>query len=899
MTRKTRRKRLCRQAKQAGRTHARQTNPTSTARGTSPWMTVGVLVASAALTTAQSNTASAAEVDRRGGGYPAGRRQQLTRSLGSLPGSLDPRLDAIHEVLTPSAWSLLDSGRLGAFQGPGPSQDPQTRRFDIQPGPLGDVLNRFEKVTGVKAVLSIEQIGTIQSPGVVGLYTIEGALQALLEGTSVTFRLTGPDTAALELAGRSESVDVTGRAPTAIVSSPKYTAPLREIPQTIAVIPRKVIEEQGLTTLSDALRNVPGITLQAGEGGGASNTAGDMFNLRGFNAANSLFVDGVRDDGLVSRDVYNLEQIEVFMGPTGSDVGRGTAAGYVNLESKAPRLNSDATALLSYGSADQKRMTADVNHAIPLGAPGTWLNRSALRLNVLWQESGVPGRDVVTQERRAVAPSLALGLDTPTRVTLAAQVMRQDNVPDYGIPGAAWDEPLTPTTVLAPGPVDPTNYYGSIGYDFDKARQDSYTARVEHDVNPLVTLRNQTRYNNAERDAVITAIQNPAAFDPLTNKVTLARQGNERENTMISNQTTGVARFTTGRLRHASTFGLEYSSEEQVAPVIAGLGTRAPADIFTPNPLDPVLGYAPAHTGASTTGKTNTVGVFAFDTLDLGRKWQVSGGLRAERYETAFRTIDAAGLPTTDLSASDVIMSGKAAVLYKATAAGNVYVSYGSTVTPPGTANFTLSAQANNQNNPNVKPQESTNYEVGSKWDFANGRLSLNTAVFRTENRNVIFTVDATAIPPIYNQDDSQRVNGLSLGSVGRITSAWDLFANFAYLDSALDTQNDANRGKRLTLTPKYSTSIWTTYRLPFKLTVGGGLRATDKVYINAANTIQSPGYQLIDGLVGYEVNNNLSLRLNLSNLTDERYIRNVNNNGGRFNPGQPRAVLLTSSLTF
>ena len=144
-------------------------------------------------------------------------------------------------------------------------------------------------------------------------------------------------------------------------------------------------------------------------------------------------------------------------------------------------------------------------------------------------------------------------------------------------------------------------------------------------------------------------------------------------------------------------------------------------------------------------------------------------------------------------------MSGKAGVLFKATAAGNVYFSYGSTVTPPGTANFTLSAQANNQNNPNVKPQESTNYEVGSKWDFANGRLSLNTAIFRTENRNVIFTVDATAIPPIYNQDDSQRVNGVSVGSIGRITTAWEVFANFAYLDSVLDTQNDANRGKRLT----------------------------------------------------------------------------------------------------
>jgi catecholate siderophore receptor len=864
-------------------------------------MTVGVLMASAALTTVHSTTASAAEVDRRGGGYPAGRRQQLTRSLGSLPELSDPRLDTIHEVLTPSAWPLLDSERLGAFQGPGPSQDPQTRRFDIQPGPLGDVLDRFEKATGVKAVLSIEQIGTIQSPGVVGLYTIEGALQALLEGTSVTFRLTAPDTAALELAGRSESVDVTARPPVAVVSSPKYVVPMREIPQTIEVIPRSVIEQQAVTTLSDALRNVPGITLQAGEGGGASNTAGDMFNLRGFNASNSIFVDGVRDDGLISRDVYNLEQVEVFMGPTGTDVGRGTAAGYVNLQSKAPTLNSGTSAFFSYGSADQKRLTVDFDQRLPIGAPGSWLNRSAIRLNGLWQEGGVPGRDdVVTQERQAIAPSLALGIGTRTRVTLSAQIMRQDNLPDYGIPGAAWDEELlAPTTVIAARPVDSTNYYGSVGFDYDDASQDAYTGRIEHDVNARLTLRNQTRYQRAEREAVITAIQNPAAFDAATQRVTLARQGSLRENRIMSNQTTGISRFSTGSVSHASSFGLEINSEEQDAPVLGGLGTRPAVDIYAPNPFDPVAGYAPARTGASTTGKTNTVAVFAMDTIDLGRKWQVNGGVRAEHYETTFRTVDAVGVVTADLGGSDVIMSGKAGVLYKASAAGNLYASVGTSVAPPGTANFALNAQVNNQNNPNVEPQESTNYEVGGKVDVAGGRLSLNAAVFRTENRNVIFTVDATTIPPLYNQDDSQRVNGLSLGAIGRVNGNWDVLANFAYLDSSLETQADANRGNRLTLTPKYSASVWTAYRLPRNLTVGGGLRATDEVFINAANTIKSPGYFLVDGLVEYPVNRNLTFRLNLTNLTDNVYIRNVNNNGGRFNPGQPRAAILTSNVTF
>jgi catecholate siderophore receptor len=868
MTRKALRKKRRRQAQQLP--------PRPAARGGAPWIAVGAFVASATLT----SPVSAAEARPRSSG--AWHRQSI---IAAVLRESEFRGRRFH----PEAFAML-----------GAAQEPQPRRFDIPPGPLVEVLNTFEAVAGIEVGLSLESIGTIQSPGVKGVFTVERALEELLAGTSVTFRMESPTRAVLEIRTQAESVQVTGSAPTAVVSSPKYVVPMREIPQTIEVIPRGVLEQQAVTTLSDALRNVPGITLQAGEGGGASNTAGDMFNLRGFNASNSIFVDGVRDDGLVSRDVYNLEQVEVFMGPTGTDVGRGTAAGYVNMQSKSPTLRSATSALFSYGTADQKRLTVDVDHALALGEPGSWLSRSAVRLNGLWQEGGVPGRDIVNQERQAIAPSFALGIGTPTRVTLAAQIMRQDNVPDYGIPGAAWDEePLAPTTVIAARPVDSNNYYGSVGFDYDHASQDSYTGRIEHDVNARLTLRNQTRIQRARREAVITTIQNPAAFDPATQKVTLARQGNDRENSIVSNQTAGIGRFTTGGLAHASTFGLEINSEEQDAPVLGGLGTRAATDIYSPNPFDPVLGYAPGQTGASTTGRTNTVGLYAFDTVDLGRKWQVNGGIRAEYYDTTFRTVDAAGAVTADLGGSDVITSGKAGVLYKASETGNLYASVGTSVTPPGTANFTLSAQANNQNSPNVDPQESTNYEVGAKWDLAGGRLSLNAAVFRTENRNVIFTIDATTIPPLYNQDDSQRVSGLSLGTIGRVTGNWDVLANFAYLDSSLETQNDANRGKRLTLTPKYSASVWTSYRLPRNITVGGGIRATDEVFINAANTIKSPGYVLADGLVEYAVNRNFTLRLNLTNLTDNVYIRNVNNNGGRFNPGQPRAALVTSNVTF
>jgi len=771
-------------------------------------------------------------------------------------------------------------------------------QYAIDPGPLGDLLERFEHVSGVKVTLAIEALAVIQSGGVSGRLSVEEALDQLVSGTSLSVRLTSPGVALVDIAEQAESVEVTAAAPG--VQSPKYQVPLRDIAQTIAVIPRAVMDEQGATTLSEALRNVPGITLQAGEGGGSSNTAGDMFNMRGFNASNSLFVDGVRDDGLISRDVFNLEQVEVFLGPTGSDIGRGTAAGYVNMTTKTPQAGSAYSATFSGGTAEESRLSADVNWGRPMNHQANWASRSAFRLNMLWQDSGVPGRDEVSHESRAVAPSLALGLGTTTRVTLAAQIMRQDNVPDYGIPGAAWlDEPLTLTTERAAAPVDQSNFYGSIGYDYDKGRQNSYTARVEHDVNRHLTLRNQTRYNKTHREAIVSVAQNVAAFNPATNLVTISRQGNERENNVVSNQTNISARFSTGGLRHATNVGIEVSLEEQFAPALSGLGTRAPVDIFNPNPRDPVIGFAPARTGAFSHGDSSTVAVYGFDSVELNDRWQVSGGLRWEHYDTRFESKDAAGLTTAELHGADGLVSGKASLLYRINNAGNAYVAYGTSVTPPGNANFTLSAQPNNQNNPNVDPQESTNFEVGTKWDFGDGRLSLNGAAFRTKNTNVIFTVDATAVPPIYNQDDGQLVKGVTLGAMGRLTDRWEVFANLGFLDSEQQSQNAANNGRQLTLTPKWSSSIWSTYSFPIGLSFGGGIRHTDEVWINAANTIRSPGYHLVDALTEYEVNEHLSLRLNIYNLTNESYIRNVNNNGGRYNPGHPRSALLTSHVKF
>jgi catecholate siderophore receptor len=776
-------------------------------------------------------------------------------------------------------------------------QLPGVSRFDIAPGPLADVIKAFEKVTGYTVTLADPALGEIASPGVAGVVSADQAMAQLLNGTGVSARESGLRQFTLSLGGVSESLDVTAATR---VASVRYARPVSETPQSIQVIPRQVMEAQGVTTLSEALRNVPGISLQAGEGGGASNTSGDMFNLRGFSANNSIFVDGVRDDGLIARDVFNLEQVEVFLGPTGTDVGRGTAAGYVNMTTKTPNVVDRYAGMVTVGTADQRRVSVDLNQAVPFGDAGSWTQGTAFRLNALVQDSGVPGRDEVRLRTQAVAPSLALGLGTHTRIAAGGQFTHQDNTPDYGIPGAAWpDGPLAPTGSVTPRPVDQSNYYGSPDVDYDEVRQRSAFARVEHDLGTGIQLRSQVRHNRTHREALISAIQNVAAYAPETGLVTIARQGSERDNRITSSQTSLSALARAGRTSHALVGTLEIARESQFAPALTGLGTRAPVDIYAPDPFDPVADVDVRRSGAFSDGDASTVALSVFDTVDVGSRLQITGGLRVERYGATFLARDAAGVATTDVEVDDTLLSGKVGALYKLTSQGNAYVSFGTTKTPPGTANFTLSAQPNNQNNPNVDPQESRHLEAGSKWDFYGSRLSLTGAAFRTKNSNVIYTVDAAAVPPIFNQDDAQQVTGASLGVAGRIHRSWDVTANIAWLDSENRSQNPANAGRRLTLTPAFSGSVWTTWTTPWRLALGGGVRFTDEVYVNAANTIRTPGYRIVDAMATYDVSRQLSLRLNVYNLTNETYIRNINNNGGRYNPGHPRTATLTASFGF
>ncbi len=784
-----------------------------------------------------------------------------------------------------AAGALVASTAVGAKGAPqqaqqAPNQPPQagqvgpiagsatTFLFQIPANPLDSVLEDFERITGWDVSLVDDQISGLQSPGVSGQYSAEGALSRLLNGVGVAYELTSPTAATLRIDTISTTVNVRA-VPTP--SSPKYTQPLRDTPQTISIVPRAVIEEQGAQSLTDVLRNVPGLTVAAGEGG---SPAGDNLTLRGFNARNDIFVDGVRDIGAQSRDAFNLEQVEVVKGPQSAMTGRGSSGGSINLVSKAPGVGRFFSGSFQFGTYKLARGTADVN--VPLN------DRTAFRLNLLGHKSGVPGRNAVDSERWGAAPSLAFGLGTPTRFTLSYYKLRQDNVSDYGIPWVPADHNVLAAYRDQPAPVPRDTFYGFKDRDRERLDADLGTVRAEHDFNDGVTFRNQFRYGETNRNSIAS----PPRFDsPDTTLIRREMRAWLNDDTVIDNQSDVTARFTTGKARHNLVVGTAFTRENNTR------GNRSDPNSLTtllnPNPDDVYEGVITVSPiVGDLTG--NTQAVYAFDTVSFGRYVQVNGGFRGERFA-------ADGLTNTGdpIDTVSKMLSTRAGLVFRPVNAGSLYVSYGTSFNPA----FEGLGFVSGDNDPNLDPEKTYTAEVGTKWDLVGGRLLLAGALFNVTKTNAR-TPGILPDDPPQVLDGRQRVRGAELSATGNLTAAWTVFSAYTLLDSRVVESNTPDQiGNRFPQTPKHAFSSWTTYAFPWRVTLGGGLRYVGRRYNNVSNVRSVDGYWMVDAMAQVPVSEWLDLRANLTNAANEYYFERVG--GGHVVPGASRALVVTANLRF
>jgi catecholate siderophore receptor len=699
------------------------------------------------------------------------------------------------------------------------------------------------------------------------------------------------------------------------VDSAKFTQPLLETPQTVTVVRKEVILQQGAASLTDTLRNVPGITFQLGENG--NTQSGDTIFMRGFDAQNAIFLDGIRDSSPAVRDVFNLEQVEVFKGPAGADNGRGATSGYINLVSKLPTATSASSGTLAYGTNERRRLTADWNQAIG--------ETSAFRLNAMGQGGGVAGRDFIERESWAIAPSFALGLGTDTRFYAFAQHVEQDNTPDGAVPTIGISD-WANDTLLAAAPdaptVDEETFYG-LSSDFEDIQADMLSLRVEHDFSDNTTLRNSTRYSRTEQERLLTtALQAPivsTTADPSTWTLNRSRHGSFRENELLTNQTNIITRFATGSIQHSLATGVEFIYESQYTPTMGGFGTLAPTNLYNPN-RNGEFTVAPGPivpTGTFNDGNTVTSAVYAFDTWELSPKWEITTGLRFEHYDTE---TDGVTVTTTNnvstttasrVSVTDNLLSWKVAALYKPTVTSSVYAAVANSYKPPGSDNFTLTAaNATNANNSSVDPQKALNLELGTKWDLLNGRLAATAALFHSTNENDLVRSDVD--PNFVIQYGEREVKGIELGLVGQVTDAWQISAGVTRQDTEVTEGSipasggpSTQTGADINFSPKLSATLWTTYRIIPSLTVGGGARhiSTSSRSVSnipiTAGVFELPSFTVVDLYANYQATQNIGIQLNAYNIFDEDYVAMINNSGQRYNAGIPLSYLATVNFTF
>jgi catecholate siderophore receptor len=650
--------------------------------------------------------------------------------------------------------------------------------------------------------------------------------------------------------------------------------PVQDIPQSITIVPRQIIEEQAATTLRDALRNVTGIGIAAGEGGGAQ---GDNFTLRGFSARNDMYLDGVRDQGTFFRDTFNIEAVEVLKGPASIYFGRGSTGGIINQVSKAPRLEGFYDGTASGGSGPYFRGTADINQQL---SPTI-----ALRVNAMAQHADIVDRDHVKVTRQGFAPTLTLGLGTPTQMTFSYFFQHEDNIPDYGYP-FFHGEPVR---------VNRDTWYGLTKDDYEKTDANIGTVSLNHRFSDALNLRSAFRYSNVRRDLDVSIPQTicaaPTTCGPGAIITGINRSRPERHTTegIADSQTDLTARFDTFGFGHTLSSGIELSWEtfDNLRYASTGPATTLnnPNNGQTPNPK--TLGVK-AFTNAA------GFGIYAADQIALHEWFDIIGGLRWD-YFSADQQNKLPG--QVDFDSTDKMLSYRGGLVFHPTPQQSYYFSYATAFNPSAEG---LTLAVNNQATP---PEKNEIFEIGSKFLLMGGALTLQGALFTIEKTNARTTDPILGVQVL---DGKQRSRGVEFSAAGRILPGWNVFTGYTFLDAKILKSKDVQtvegvpipvQGKVPQNVPKYSGTLWTTYDFLDKWQVGGGPTYVGSRFANNSNANEVPGYVRWDATVAYNFTERIQCRLNAQNFTNKHYIESVH--PSHVVPGAGRTFIASTFFRF
>ncbi|MFM0290359.1 TonB-dependent receptor [Paraburkholderia megapolitana] len=680
---------------------------------------------------------------------------------------------------------------------------------------------------------------------------------------------------------------------------------VKEMPQTVNVIPHELIEQQKATSLEQILKNVPGITIATGEGNGGQN--GDQFKIRGLSAKGDIYIDGLRDFGAYRRDSFDTESVQVIKGPSGDSFGVGSIGGLINQTSKQARLKSATSIEQSGGSGSTYRTTVDSN--IKLG------DTTAVRVNGMYQNGNTPDRDNVKDNRAGVAIDFGTGIGTHTEWHLGYSYLRRDGVPDYGMPTAqgadGFYRPILEYNV--PGLDSSTSYVRNT--DRDKSDTHIVSSLFTKKLDNGIQIDNDTRFTFYERDFSST---HPAAVSSSNLKKLLAGQNLAlpygadggvvylQRGLGVQNVTTAKAEFNLGALRNRAVFGLDMNYQRDHRDQGTWTGRVNNQTVVNPQYQMPP-GWSLSYGNTTRDAQSSDIGVFANDRIWLTQQFSLLGNLRWDYFRSKYWT-SAASLTGGTASSSKV--SPGISAIWEPTKDAMFYTSFSRTYRPIGT-DIALAVGGRQSEVPtngvDSVPERSDTVEVGTKLDFLNKRLGVTAALFQTrKSRSYAIEPDTGELSPGFSDNgEGYRIRGVELGLSGRITENWSANIAYAYLNGMVNEASAATSiGKTAPGVSNNNMTVWTSYLvphslipLPGRLTVGGGLQYASGYWVNSANTARVPENFSLDGMVGYE-QGPYRISLNLYNLTDHLNYQSAFSTS-RAVPASRRTFLLSAGAKF
>jgi catecholate siderophore receptor len=625
------------------------------------------------------------------------------------------------------------------------------------------------------------------------------------------------------------------------LASPKFPEPIVNTPRSITVLTQEVLRDKDATSLKDAARTTPGVTIGTGEGG---NAFGDRFFIRGFDARNDVFVDGIRDPAVNIRENFFTEQIEILKGPSSTIDGRGTAGGAINIVTKqASDLASFYNADTKFASDFTKRVTFDVNQVIT--------PTLAVRMDGMWQIADISERNYTTDDRWG---GLAAVKWTPTNdFMLSANYIHSNlhGLPDFGVPyNTVAGAPVTSVGIPR------TTYYGFVDRDFQVATQDIGTIVGDYRVSDALTFTNKFRAEQSvlnyigtipEQGASATGCNsqggNFANPNPATWIVCLNPQSRYQVTNVLADEALTTLKFDTGPVRNTLVSGGIISHEKVSIDSYNGLNSEAVgAGAFASGTVGPVSVLNPPNflpfgnptlTGNPNVIPVNSNSLYALETANYRDFVIFTAGLRFDNYNIS---ASKNGFPT--ISAVSNMVNYNLGLVVKPLPTTSVYAAYGTSSEPVGAELDGTSANYGGLNpsspiNQIFGPTQAKAVEVGTKWEFFNRHLLATGALFRTDVSNARELVPA-GYPNAgtVQAGAAYHVQGIDIGAEGKILDKLSIFGGIVLMNNRVDESAvPTNVGLPLAFIANQSFNLLAKYEVTKDLEVGAQATYRSKIY--------------------------------------------------------------------